>query len=96
MVSLAFGLALSGMTSEEGADNAMQAIEIFNRAVVKIVCMGEKRCLWGPLHDDTQLLSWRCPMLPFCTELMLAYGVRNVAHQCMQSMPHTERLHGGF
>eukprot|EP00891_Asterochloris_glomerata_P009609 jgi/Astpho2/9609/e_gw1.00146.72.1_t len=37
MVSLAFGLALSGMTSEEGADNAMQAIEIFNRAVSAII-----------------------------------------------------------
>ena len=45
MVSLAFGLALSGMTSEEGADSAMRAIEIFNRAVVQIVRVGEKRCL---------------------------------------------------
>ena len=72
MVSLAFGLALSGMTSEEGADSAVQAIEIFNRAVVKIVCVGEQTCLRSPLHVNTHLLHWRRPVLLSCPELMLA------------------------
>ena len=72
MVSLAFGLALSGMTSEEGADSAMQAIEIFNCAVVKIVRVGDKRCLCSPLHVDAQLSLWRWPVPLSCPQLTLA------------------------